>query len=127
MSDMGTFRTNIEIENPAYPGTRQALTNVLVDTGSELTWIPASVLEALGIIESKRAHFRLADGRVIERRVGIACVYAGGTSTGDDVVFAEPGDSLLLGARSLEGLNVHVDPVRKMLVDAGPAPAAAAA
>ena len=50
---------------------------------------------------------------------------AAGTSTSDDVVFGEPGDMVLLGARSLEGLNLRVDPVTKTLVDAGPAPAAA--
>jgi hypothetical protein len=40
------------------------------------------------------------------------------------VVFGEPGDLVLLGSRSLEGLNFRVEPVLKMLVDAGPAPAA---
>jgi hypothetical protein len=34
---------------------------------------------------------------------------------------------VLLGARSLEGLNLRVDAATKCLVDAGPAPAAAAA
>jgi hypothetical protein len=34
---------------------------------------------------------------------------------------------LLLGSRSLEGLNLTIDPVNKRLIDAGPAPAAAAA
>ncbi|MDP3911730.1 MAG: hypothetical protein Q8Q14_15200 [Gemmatimonadales bacterium] len=37
-----------------------------------------------------------------------------------------PGDLVLLGSRTLEGLNVRVEPVTKQLVDAGPAPAAAA-
>ena len=45
----------------------------------------------------------------------------------DDVVFGEPGDLLLLGAHTLEGLNFRVDPFLKQLVDAGPAPAAVAA
>lgn len=45
----------------------------------------------------------------------------------DDVVFGEPGDLMLLGARSLEGLNLRVDPVTRQLVDAGPVPAAASA
>ena len=45
----------------------------------------------------------------------------------DDRVFGEPGDLVLLGSRSLEGLNFRVEPVTKRLVDAGPAPAAAAA
>jgi predicted aspartyl protease len=38
----------------------------------------------------------------------------------DEVVFAEKGDLPLLGARSLEGLNLTVDPKRKKLVAAGP-------
>jgi predicted aspartyl protease len=127
MSDMGTFRTDIEIENPASPGRRLSIAAALVDTGSELTWVSATDLDALGLVRTKQLRFRVADGRVLERWVGVAIVHAAGTSTGDDVVFAEPGDSILLGARSLEGLNVRVDPLRKELVDAGPAPAAAAA
>ena len=127
MSDMGTFRTDIEIENPARPGARQLIRKALVDTGSELTWIPAAILKSIGIAEDKRVRFRLANGMVVERGVGLARVHAGGTSTGDDVVFAEPGDALLLGARSLEGLNLRVDPVHRVLIDAGPAPAAAVA
>jgi hypothetical protein len=43
------------------------------------------------------------------------------------VVFGEAGDLVLLGARTLEGLNLRVEPMAKRLVDAGPAPAAAAA
>lgn len=126
MPDMGTFRTDIQIENPAAPGRRLTIPSALVDTGSELTWVPAAELESLGIGRDKELRFILADGRILTRSVGVARVYAAGTSTGDDVVFAEPGDSVLLGARSLEGLNVRVDPLRKQLVDAGPAPAAAA-
>jgi predicted aspartyl protease len=123
--DMGTFRTTIEIENPATPGQRRTLSDVLVDTGAELTWVPRAVLEALGIAAHKQLRFRQADGTVLTRWTGIAIVHAGGTSTGDDVVFGEPGDMVLLGARSLEGLNLRVDPVSRQLVDAGPAPAAA--
>jgi hypothetical protein len=41
-------------------------------------------------------------------------------------VFAEPGDMVLLGARSLEGLNLRVDARTKQLVDAGPIVAASA-
>lgn len=45
-------------------------------------------------------------------------------STIDEVVFAEPGDLILLGSRTLERLNLTVDAVRKKLVAAGPLPAA---
>jgi hypothetical protein len=63
---------------------------------------------------------------VLARWVGPAFVHVVGRRTTDDVVFGEIGDLFLLGARSLEGLNVRVDPALKMLVDAGPAPAAIA-
>ena len=43
----------------------------------------------------------------------------------DDMVFGEPGDLVLLGSRTLEGLNFRVELVHKRLVDAGPAPVAA--
>jgi predicted aspartyl protease len=126
MSDMGTFRIDIEIENPALPGPRKDLPSVLVDTGSELTWVPIPILESLGIKRFKVSRFRQANGTILERWIGSALIHAAGTLTTDDVVFGEPGDMLLLGARTIEGLNLRVDPVAKRLVDAGPAPAAMA-
>lgn len=125
MSDMGTFRVDIEIENPARPGKRRALKSVLVDTGAELSWVPAELLEYLGIERYTVWRFRQADGTVLERWTGAAFVHVAGKRASDDVVFGEPGDVILLGARSLEGLNLRVEPVSKQLVDAGPAPAGA--
>jgi predicted aspartyl protease len=124
MDDMGSFRINIEIENPAAPGPRAMLRDVLVDTGAELSWFPSDILESLGIKRRKVSQFRQADGTVVSRWTGSAWIYAAGTFATDDVVFAEPRDLTLLGARSLEGLNLHIDPIRKTLTDAGPAPAA---
>ncbi len=126
MSDMGTFRIDIEIENPASPGPRASLRSVLVDTGAELSWFPASVLESLGVQRRRRQEFRQADGTVLSRWTGPAFIYAADTTATDDVVFDEGHDLVRLGARSLEGLNLRIDPIRKALVDAGPAPAAAA-
>jgi len=128
MSDtMGTFRIDIEIENPARPGARRLLKNVLVDTGAELTWVPTDVLESLGIERYTPWRFRQADGTVLERWAGAAFVHVAGKRAADEVVFGESGDLVLLGARSLEGLNLRVEPANKRLVDAGPAPAAAIA
>ena len=124
---MGSFRIDVEIENPVRPGRRERLSGVLIDTGAELSWAPANLLERLGIERHKKWRFRQADGSVLERWTGLASIHAVGTSTFDEVVFGEPGDLVLLGARSLEGLNLRIDPVSKTLVDAGPAPAAAAA
>jgi clan AA aspartic protease len=122
--EMGTFRVDVEIENPARPGERRTLTSVLVDTGAELSWVPADALESLGIERYTKWHFRQADGTILERWVGGAYVHVSGKRTTDDVVFGEAGDLVLLGARTLEGLNFRIEPVTRQLVDAGPAPAA---
>jgi hypothetical protein len=123
-NDMGTFRIDVEIENPRYPGPRRTIRSVLVDTRAELSWIPAEILESLRIERRNQWRFRQADGTVLERWSGPAFVYAAGRTTTDEVVFGGPADLVLLGARSLEGLNLRVDPLSKQLVDAGPAPAA---
>ena len=125
--DMGTFRVTIQIENPLRRGTLQSLDGALVDTGAELTMVPRAVLEALGIRREKTLRLRSADGSVATRDIGYAIVQAAGVATIDEVVFGEEGDLILLGARSLEGLNLRVDAREKRLVDAGPIAAAAAA
>jgi predicted aspartyl protease len=120
MTEMGTLRTTVGVENVSQKGGVRELPETLVDTGSELTWIPRPVLESLGIRPERRQAFRVADGRRVERDIGYAIVHAAGASTADDVVFGEENDFALLGVRSLEGLNLRLDVVRKELVDAGP-------
>jgi len=127
MTDTGSFRIDVEIENPVRPGARHEVRNVLVDTGAELSCLPAQVLDSLGISRRKLLRFRQADGSVLERWTGPAFVYAAGTSTIDEVIFGEPSDLVLLGSRSLEGLNLRIDPVAKRLIDAGPMPLAVVA
>ena len=125
MSDpMGTFRVDVELENPASPGIKRIVRGLLVDTGAELSWIPAEVLQSLGIGRLNEWRFRQADGSVLVRWSGAAFLRVQGRLTVDEVIFGEPDDMVLLGAHSLEGLNFRVEPFAKQLVDAGPAPAA---
>ena len=123
-AEMGTFRVDVTVENPARPGARRTIHAVLVATGAELSWIPAEILDALGIERYATWRFRQADGSILERWTGPAFLHVAGKRATDDVVFGEPGDLILLGSRSLEGLNFRVDPLTKRLIDAGPAPAA---
>jgi predicted aspartyl protease len=125
--EMGTFRVDIEIENPARPGQRRTVQSVLVDTGAELSWVPAEILESLGVERNNKWRFRQADGTILERWTGGVSVFVAGKRAADEIVFGEPHDLVLVGSRTLEGLNLRVEPVMKQLVDAGPAPAAAAA
>jgi predicted aspartyl protease len=127
MSDMGTFRTTIAIEHLSLNGRIRELPDTLVDTGSEFTWVPGIVLEDLGIQRVGKRRFRLADGSVISRDFGWAFVHVADSTVPDPVIFAEATDITLLGAHTLEGLNLKIDLVSKQLVDAGPIITAAAA
>jgi predicted aspartyl protease len=122
---MGSFYTQVRVENIARRSHGATLGKVLVDTGSEYSWVPAEVLENLGIKrEKKDLVFLMANGTTIMRSVGFAIVRVGGAFTVDEVVFGEPRDQQLLGARSQEGLNLKVDTTKKRLVAVGPVPAA---
>jgi predicted aspartyl protease len=127
MDDMGIFRTSLEVAAFGNSDKRVTLPEVLVDTGSEYTWIPEDVLVELGVEAVRVDRFETAEGRILERPVGFALVYAGGRSTATVVVFAGPGDRVLLGAQALDGLNLRVDLGRRELVPGGPLPAAVAA
>ena len=126
IDDMGIFRTSLEVAQLTRPEARWQLQDVLVDTGSEYNWVPRPVLEELGVEPVRVDRFEMADGRVLEREVGFAYLFAAGRSTVAIVVFADARELVLLGAHGLEGLNLRVDLGRKELVPAGPVPAAAA-
>lgn len=122
---MGTFEVTCRVENHVDPSKSMRIAKLLVDTGSEHTWVPAARLEKIGVKrEKKDVQFVMANGEVVTRSVGFAILRVGKHFTIDEVVFAEPGDLLPLGARTLEGLNLRVDAARKRLVAAGPFPAA---
>ena len=122
---MGTFHVGARVENVVDRSRGASLPKLLVYTGSEYTWVPEPILEKLGIArEKKDLEFVMANGQKITRSVGFAIVRVDKSFTVDEVVFAEKGDLLLLGARSLEGLSLTVDSRQKKLVAAGPLPAA---
>ena len=122
---MGTFLVGCKIENIADREKHAVMAKMLVHTGSEYTWVPASTLEKIGVKrEKKDLEFVMANGQSITRSVGFAVIRLDKYFTVDEVVFAEKGDLLLLGARTLEGLTLSVDPRRKKLVASGPVPVA---
>lgn len=126
MTEMGIFRTTVEIAAMDRPQARQTLTEVMVETGSEYNWAPAEVLRSLGVAPVRVDRFETADGRILEREIGFALLFVAGRSAAAAIVFALAADMTLLGAHGLEGLNLRVDLARRELVPAGPVPAAAA-
>ena len=120
-STIGLFTVRVEVYSPQARARRKTMADVLVDTGSEMTWFPEAELKTLGIrVFRKDVVFRLANGQTVTRDVGIAVLESGEFKTVDEVVFGQPGDLSLLGARTLEGFNATVDTRRKRLVAAGP-------
>lgn len=113
---MSAFRVNLTARNPKREELQTPPVELLVDTGSELTWLPRETLEAIGITPRRSRQFRMADGKLMSRPVGYAIVASEGYETTDEVVFAEPGDMKLLGVRTLEGFGVAADPIGHRLV-----------
>jgi predicted aspartyl protease len=127
VDDMGIFRTTLGISALERSDLRREVHEVMVDTGSEYAWLPSHLLIELGVSPVRVDRFETADGRILEREVGFALLYAGGRSAPSVVVFARDDDVVLLGAHGLEGLNLRVDLGRRELVPADPLPAATAA
>ena len=118
---MGTFYVRCRVENHLDRSKAVIAPKLLVDTGSDYTWIPSNLLEKIGIErEKKDLLFIMAKGQSVTRSIGFAIIRLDKYFTTDEVVFAEKGDVPLMGARTLEGLNLRVDPKRKKLVAAGP-------
>src|SRR2546422_256428 len=107
---MGPTYVDLVLANPADFSCRAAVQRCMVDTGSELTRVPAKVLRAIGVEPEKERRFILADGGLVRRRVGFAILELGPYRTIDGVVFGETADLILVGARSLEGFGLAVDP-----------------
>jgi predicted aspartyl protease len=113
---MSLFTVNVIARNPKREELATQPLAALVDTGSELTWLPADVLKRAGITPRRKRVFATATKQQIEREVGYAILSAEGYETNDEVVFGESGDLTLLGVRTLEGFGVMVDNLAHRLV-----------
>lgn len=113
---MSAYYLNLVAINPKEEDVRSPPVRVLVDTGSELSWMPAEVLAKAGIHPRRTRQFKMADGRTMQRDVGFCILEAEGFITNDEVVFALPADLHLLGVRTLEGFGVMVDALAHRLM-----------
>jgi len=88
----------------------------LVDTGPFFTVAPREVLSALRVSPIREETVEFADGRRARRKVGEVRLDVGGRSVTTLVLFGKRRTRPLLGAYSLEGLGLSVDPRRRRLV-----------
>jgi len=113
---MSLFKVNVTARNTKDESLITQPTEVLVDTGSELTWLPAELLSGIKVRPVRKRNFTTATEQVVTRETGYAILNAEGFETVDEVVFAEPGDLALLGVRAIEGFGVMVDNVAHRFV-----------
>lgn len=111
---MGLTVLEIEVGNPADPEITKEI-EFLIDSGAIYSVVPTPILQNLGIEPLTEQEFRLADGSKIVRKKGIALFKFGDQIGGADVIFGEEGDSVLLGAFTLEALGLALDPLRREL------------
>ena len=72
---MGTFYVGCKVENVAQRSKTATIPKLLVDTGSEYTWVPETTLDKLDIQREKKGpSFTMANGQNVTRSVGFAIV-----------------------------------------------------
>ena len=113
---MGTFTWPLRISS--MDGQHSLDLEATVDTGAFYTTLPARLLRELGIEPMGTRRFLLADGRRVEMEYGQAWATIDGESVVTIVAFGEDNAPSLLGAYTLEGLALAVDPSSQRLVPA---------
>ena len=111
---MGTFEWPVRIARTG--SERSEAIEATVDTGAFYSVVPARLLHDIGVERSFRRRMRLADGRVVDADIGEARITVNGESVTTLLVFGEDNAPSLLGAYTLEGLALAVDPVDQRLV-----------
>lgn len=111
---MGTFSVTIRIVDLG--GTRFEEVEAMADTGATTTVIPRTILDGLGIRPARQEIFEYASGQQTRLDMAQATAQTEGRETITWVISGEEGMSSLLGAYTLEGLFLAVDPYNQRLV-----------
>ena len=115
---MGTFKCPLRISS--MDGQHARDIEATVDSGAAYTTLPAGLLRNLGVEPMDTGVFLLADGRRVKMDIGRAWATINGASEVTLVVFGDDNAPALLGAYTLEGLRLAVDPVAQRLVPTHP-------
>ena len=116
---MGAFEVRMTVSTLSGENPREV--DALVDTGSRRTMLPGDVLREMDTPVRWRRQFERADGRVVEMDVGEARVAVNGMDVATQVIFGPDGCQPLLGAITLQELDLMVDvPNERLRRDLGP-------
>ena len=111
---MGTFNQTLRLDS--IDGERSLEVDALVDTGAFFTMVPARLLRKLGVEPFDTRTVEFADGRLVDYDLGQAVATIDGRTVTTLVLFGGDDVEPLLGAYTLEGLQLAVDPANTRLV-----------
>ena len=111
---MGTFSHPIEVFSA--DGSRSVTVAALVDTGTTYTCLPGAVLRELGLAPDRKIPARLVDGSVGDDEIGEVRVRLQGIELTTIVVFDAAEMPARLGAYTLTGAALAVDPAGQRLI-----------
>jgi predicted aspartyl protease len=112
---MGTFFAEVQLASPSRPDRRETL-ELLVDSGSMYSWVSATVLRDLGIQPTERRRILTIEGQTIERGAAEVLITLEGRTLHTLCLFGGPRDLEVLGAYTLEGFGLAIDPVQRRLI-----------
>ena len=93
------------------------MTSILA-TGATYSWVPEEFLKRLGIKPLDVRPLKIASGKVIKRKLGVALATIRDKTMPTPILFGDQGSEVLLGAITLEELGLTVDPLHRTLVPA---------
>jgi clan AA aspartic protease len=110
---MGLTHVDMKVMGP--DRTKSSIVRFMVDSGAAFSVVPGEILRDLGVEPDDVQRFELANGEVVERKIGSAWFEFEGRRGAGPVVFGEAGDANLLGVVTLECLGLAFDPLRREL------------
>ena len=105
---MESVHIEVGVSNPATPEVSEKI-RVLVDTGTMLSVLPASLLERLGVPRTGTRRLRGFGGEVT-RDVGSVTMHYDGAQGAAGVIFGGEDDPPIMGSTALLTMGLEVDP-----------------
>ena len=109
---MGYFKYPMTLVGPEGEATVEAT----VDTGAIFNVIPRLVMEVIGVRPTRKATFRVADGRRVEYDLATVITRLNAMETSTVCIFGEAEMEPLLGVVTLEIFLLGVDTVHQTLI-----------
>lgn len=111
---MSTFTKPLRLFSP--DRVRSIAVEALVDSGATFSMVPAALLSNLGVEPECEMRFILADKSVTVRLAGQLRVEVEGRQTFTWCIIGDPEAQPLIGAYTLEGARLMVDPANERLL-----------